>query len=95
MLDLFYKKGAYQALRALGLKVAEEYDEEEQGTPFPEKSMEIGAERLSRMLRARAHEDDTPRVSPENAQHAWDRPVSWGPPTQLYDATGGASGNIF
>jgi hypothetical protein len=73
----FYKQGVDQALRDLGLKTAAPVEAEEKGTPFPEKSPRINAERLAAILQ---QQDDTPeRVYPENKRyHQFGRPVSWG-----------------
>jgi hypothetical protein len=93
-MNLFYKKGAYAALADLGFKLAEEYDEEEQGAPFPEKSETINAERLAKMLRESDEEDETEPVAPENPNYSWDRPVTWQSPINLsgMDSGGGAPG---
>jgi hypothetical protein len=95
MLDLFYKKGAYAALRALGFKTAaaEEYDEEEQGTPFPEKSLNINAERLAQRLRDE-DEGEHEQIAPENASYTWDRPVTWQSPINVsgFESGGGVGG---
>ena len=83
-----YKKGAYTALADLGFKLAEEYDEEEQGTPFPEKSETINAERLATMLRD-DEEDESETIAPENASYTWDRPVTWQAPINVSGFQGG------
>jgi hypothetical protein len=92
-MNLFYKKGAYAALADLGFKLAEEYEEEEQGAPFPEKSETINAERLAKMLRESEEEEKEP-IAPENPNYSWDRPVTWQSPINLsgLDAGGGAPG---
>jgi hypothetical protein len=87
-----YKKGAYAALSSLGFKLAEEYDEEEQGAPFPEKSETINAERLAKMLRDSAEDDEDALqpISPENSSYSWDRPVTWQAPINLSGGEGAA-----
>jgi hypothetical protein len=91
--NLFYKKGAYAALAKLGFAVKEEYDEEEQGAPYPEKSETINAERLARMLRESAEEDEAAKqpISPENSSYSWDRPVTWQAPINLSGINSGGS----
>ena len=70
-----YKQGALQALQDLGLKTASEA--EEKGTPYPEKSPHINAERFAGLLQQQ--EDEPERVYPENKRyHQFGRPVSWG-----------------
>ena len=93
-MNFFYKKGAYAALSGLGFKLAEEYDEEEQGAPFPEKSETINAERLAKMLRDSEEDDEQELIAPENPNYSWDRPVTWQSPINLSDmaAGGGAPG---
>lgn len=93
-MDVIYKKGAYAALSDLGFKLAEEYDEEEQGAPFPEKSETINAERLAKMLRDSEEDDEQEPIAPENPNYSWDRPVTWQSPINLsgLDAGGGAPG---
>ena len=95
-MDLFYKKGAYAALTDLGFKVAaEEYDEEEQGTPFPEKSLNINAERLAQRLR-NEDEDEKPPIAPENPSYSWDRPITWQSPINVSGfESGGGVGGLF
>jgi hypothetical protein len=90
-MDFLYKKGAYKALTDLGFKLAEEYDEEEQGAPFPEKSETINAERLARMLRDSDEEEKENKepIAPENPNYAWDRPVTWQSPINLSGLDGG------
>lgn len=96
MLDLFYKVGAYKALIDLGFKVAaDEYDEEEQGTPYPEKSPNINAERLAQRLRDDEEEEAEP-ISPENPSYTWDRPVTWQSPINVSGfESGGGVGGLF
>lgn len=92
-----YKKGAYAALADLGFKLAEEYDEEEQGTPFPEKSKTIGAERLADMLRQNDSDDEGSEIiAPENPSYTWDRPVTWQSPINVSGFQGGGGvGGLF
>lgn len=71
----FYKQGVDQALNVLGLKFAELADE--QGSPFPQKSPTINAERFAATLQ---QQNDIPdSIHPENKQHRqFGKPVSWG-----------------
>lgn len=91
-MDLFYRKGAYAALAKLGFSTGE-YDEEEQGTPFPEKSPNINAERLAERLRNEA-EDESEPITPENPSYTWDRPVTWQSPINVsgFESGGGVAG---
>lgn len=92
-MNFIYKKGAYTALADLGFKVAEEYDEEEQGAPFPEKSETINAERLAKMLRDADEEEKENKapIAPENSSFAWDRPVTWSAAMNLSGVEAGGS----
>lgn len=78
-----YKEGVAQALRAVGIKVAEDLDAE--GTPYPDKHLVINAEALAQRLRQDADDDEGvgENIRAENASYAWDRPVTWSAPTNL------------
>ncbi|MGD9209308.1 MAG: hypothetical protein PVI90_00960 [Desulfobacteraceae bacterium] len=70
----FYKQGIDQALQDVGLKPT---TSDTQGSPFPEKSPNINAERLALVLQQQNDEPD--RIFPENKQHSqFGKPVSWG-----------------
>ncbi len=84
-----YKIGVDQALRDLGFKTAAEA--EEKGTPFPEKSPSINAERFAAMLQQQ-QDDEPERVYPENKRyHQFGRPVSWGSSVDLTGVDQGQS----
>lgn len=91
-MNTFYRRGAYAALAKLGF-AADDYDEEEQGTPFPEKSPAINAERLAERLR-NEEDEDVETIAPENASYTWDRPVTWQSPINVsgFESGGGVAG---
>jgi hypothetical protein len=85
----FYKQGVYQALEELGFKVATSIESGDQ--PFPGKSQTIPAELLA--ARLQEEEDDLPGTYPDNTRHSpWDKPVTWGSPTDLSGIEAGHSG---
>jgi hypothetical protein len=86
----FYKQGVYQALEELGFKVAGSDDGDQ---PFPGKTQTIPAEMLA--ARLQEEEDDFSSTYPDNTRHSpWDKPVTWGSPTDLsgVEAGGGSAG---
>ena len=88
-MNSIYQRGVADALAELGLKHAE-YDEEEQGTPYPQKNLSINAERLAKQLREGAADEDVDKnIDPENASNTWDRPVTWQSPMNLSDYEAG------
>jgi hypothetical protein len=81
----FYKQGVYQALEELGFKVADASADQ----PFPGKTQSIPAELLASRLQE--EEDDVPGVYPDNTRHSpWDKPVTWGSPTDLSGVEAGS-----
>jgi hypothetical protein len=95
----FYKQGVYRALADLGFKAAAAPamgKTELSGTPYPEKSPNINAERLAKTLQ---QEDDAPtKISPENGRRFdGDRPITWSAPTNLsgLDLGQGVSGMVL
>lgn len=85
-MNSFYKLGALSALQRMfgnptGTRDLD--DTTAEGTPFPEKSPDIGAELLAKRLQ---EEDDRPEPRyPDNTsrKNNLDRPVSWGAPTTI------------
>jgi hypothetical protein len=68
------------------------------GTPYPEKNMNISAERLARMIREMDDEEGRPtRVNPDNASYGannnLDRLATWGAPTFVDE--GRSSGGLM
>jgi hypothetical protein len=82
----FYKLGARSALqRVFGDQTGSgsKEDTTAEGTPFPQKQQNIGAELLAQRLQ---DEEDVPeRKHPDNTarKNDLDRPVTWGAPSTI------------
>lgn len=72
-------------------------DDKQHGAPYPEKNMNIGAERFTRLLRNMEDEDLSGRSSPDNANYAYnnnlDRLTTWGGSTNVEE--GRSSGGLM
>jgi hypothetical protein len=70
---------------------------DQHGAPFPEKSMNIGAERFARLLRNLDDEGLKGRSNPDNANYAYtnnlDRLTTWGGSTHVEE--GRSSGGLM
>lgn len=92
-----YHRGVSDALENLGIKHASRSlpmkKEDEQGSPYPEKNMNIPAEQLARALRSIDEYDDKASIAPENRGRDTDGTVSWQAPITLNNA-GPVAGSV-
>ncbi len=86
----FYKQGVCQALEELGFKIATDPNDGNQ--PFPQKTQTIPAEMLASRLQE--EEDDFSDTYPDNTRSSpWNKPVTWGSPTDLSGIEAGEGGS--